>query len=532
MDLDQNFQSVAARPRRPGISRRSVKYKHLYSTALSPVESFEEEILSPLCGSEQEKSDPNVELQEKELTGLVTKAENKVNEILDDLLTSNYDGDEAVSLLRERLQIKPIDLGKICLPELQDIRRIDLKASTENLAKPRYSLSDIQSLMKGISKRTPKRQAESSVHHLASPTLPRSPLASISFLKKHILRSEVLSDPFSTDDIDRSPVRNASPIESISKPSDQVDTEKEPSVSHCNDRRTVQQAEISAHNLGSPTPPRNPLASMSLQKKQMLQSDSLSVPYSTIDQSPGRIASPIESINKQSSQVETEKELDMPHLLRSPILEANQTASANASSKLNADLENNSLNRPEINANTHAIKPNGSGGRVEDIPLEAVVSAQIQLNVEGPTSGNSLTIRKESDESNPAMDEDHPMDGSSRAAESGAELHEQQNKKGKTKPKPRNERKRKTLSQRQSLAGSGTTFDVEGRRRSTRIRSRPLEFWKGERFLYGRVHSSLATVIGIKYESPGKAHGGNPTLKVKSFVSDEYKDMVEWAARF
>ncbi|XP_022714912.1 centromere protein C isoform X2 [Durio zibethinus] len=560
MDLDQNIQSVAARPRRPGISRRSVKYRHCYSTVMSPVESLKEEICSPLCGSQQEKSDPNVELEE-EFTGLVTNVENKVNDLLDHLLTSNYDGDEAVSLLQEHLQIKPIDLEKICLPDLQDIRRIDLKASTENLPKPRNSLSDIQSLMKGTSKRTPKQQAESSVHHLASPTPPRSPLASISLLKKQMLQSNVLSDPFSTDDIDRSPMRNASPIESISKQSDQVDTEKEPSLSQNDDRRTLKrQAESSALHLVSPTP-RSPLASMSLQKKQLLQSDPQSGPFSTdnIDQSPGINAPPIETFSKQSSQVDAEKEPNMSPLLRSPLLEANQTATVNASSEFDrgdfaglfdkfindnarrfdsginvvssgsqADLENNSLSRPEIDADGPTIKPNEFGGREQDMPQKAVVSPQIQLNVEGPTVDNLDAIQRASDESNPAMDEDRAMDRSSRPAESDQVLHE----KGKTKPRPHNEREMKALSRRQSLAGSGTMFDLEGRRRSTRIRSRPLEFWKGERFLYGRIHSSLATVIGIKYESPGKVDGGNPTLKVKSFVSDEYKDMVEQAARF
>lgn len=29
-----------------------------------------------------------------------------------------------------------------------------------------------------------------------------------------------------------------------------------------------------------------------------------------------------------------------------------------------------------------------------------------------------------------------------------------------------------------------------GVRRSTRIRTRPLEYWKGERLLYGRIHES------------------------------------------
>lgn len=36
---------------------------------------------------------------------------------------------------------------------------------------------------------------------------------------------------------------------------------------------------------------------------------------------------------------------------------------------------------------------------------------------------------------------------------------------------------------------SGTSWET-GLRRSTRIRSRPLEYWKGERFLYGRIHGS------------------------------------------
>ncbi|MBA0779406.1 hypothetical protein Gotri_003660 [Gossypium trilobum] len=537
MDLDQNIQSMAARPRRPGILRRSVKYKHRYSTPISPVESFEEEIPSPVCNSQPEKSDQNVELQE-ELS--VTNAENKVNELLDHLLTSTCDGDEAISLLQEQLQIKPIDLEKICLPDLQDIRRIDLKASRENLAKPRNSLSDIENLFKGISKRTPKRKAESSVHLLASPTPPRSPLASISLLKKQKLQSDVLSDPFSADDVRRSPVRNAPGTEGNNRESVQVDTEKELSVSHNNDRRTPQQQpESSAHHLASPTPPRDPLASISLLHKQMMLSDPESEPFSTdsIDQPPKRNASPIESVNKQSSQVH-KKEHNNSHLLRSPLLEANQTATANASSELDgrdfaglfdkfvndnarfdsginvvssgsqANLENNSLRRPEVASDSHTIKPNEFGGRVEDIPPEAVVSTQTQVNVEGLTIDNSGAIQKESgmqrtdakmpdflcansipltDESSPAIDEDRSMDGSLKAAESG----------------------------------SGTTFDPEGRRRSTRIRSRPLEFWKG-----------LATVIGIKYESPEKGDGGNPTLKVKSFVSDEYKELIELAARF
>lgn len=36
---------------------------------------------------------------------------------------------------------------------------------------------------------------------------------------------------------------------------------------------------------------------------------------------------------------------------------------------------------------------------------------------------------------------------------------------------------------------SGMTWQF-GVRRSTRIRSRPLQHWRGERFLYGRIHDS------------------------------------------
>ncbi|GMI78060.1 hypothetical protein HRI_001475300 [Hibiscus trionum] len=557
LDLDQNFQSMFARPRRPGMLRRSVKYKHCYSSAFSDVESFEEEIPSPVCNSQPENSDPNVELQEKELS--VANAENNVSELLDHLLTNTCDGDDTINLLQEQLKIKPIDLENICLPDLQDIRKIDLKASRESLAKPRNSLSDIQNLMKGFSKRTLKQKPETSANQLVSPTPSRSPLASISLLKKQILQSDVLTDPFSTDGANRSPVRNASGIESNSKQSDQVITEKELSVSDNNDRQTPQQQpESSVLNLASPTPPRNPFASISLQNKQLLQSDPKCNSFSTdnIDQSPGRNTSPIESVNKQSSQAD-EMELNRSHLLRSPLLEANQTATANASSELDGrdfaglfdkfvndnarsfdsginvssgsqtNLENNSLRRPETESDSHTIQPDDSGGRVEDIPLEAVVSSQIEVNVEGSTIDNSGAIQRESDESNPAIDEDHSMNESLKVAESGERLHEQQNKKAKLKPQPGNKRKGKKLSRRQSFAG-GTTFDAEGKRRSTRIRSRPLEFWKGERFLYGRIHSSLETVIGIKYESPGKGDG----LKVKSFVGEEHKKLIEQAARF
>ncbi|CAN4088942.1 unnamed protein product [Withania somnifera] len=86
-------------------------------------------------------------------------------------------------------------------------------------------------------------------------------------------------------------------------------------------------------------------------------------------------------------------------------------------------------------------------------------------------------------------------------------------------------RERKTLSSRPSLADAGTSFE-SGVRRSKRMKTRPLEYWKGERLLYGRVNESLK-LVGLKYISPGKG-----SFKVKSYIPDDYKNLVDLAARY
>ncbi|GFQ02032.1 centromere protein c [Phtheirospermum japonicum] len=69
---------------------------------------------------------------------------------------------------------------------------------------------------------------------------------------------------------------------------------------------------------------------------------------------------------------------------------------------------------------------------------------------------------------------------------------------------------------RKSLAEAGTSFETRVRR-SKRIRMRPLEFWKGERFLYGPIFVGKK-LLGVKYISSGK---GNGKLKVKPFILSE-----------
>ncbi|XP_062215261.1 centromere protein C-like isoform X2 [Phragmites australis] len=85
------------------------------------------------------------------------------------------------------------------------------------------------------------------------------------------------------------------------------------------------------------------------------------------------------------------------------------------------------------------------------------------------------------------------------------------------------------LNRRKSLADAGLAWQ-SGVRRSTRIRSRPLEYWLGERFVYGRIHDTMATVIGIKAYSPSQ--DGKKALKVKSFVPEQYKDLVAESGKY
>lgn len=188
--------------------------------------------------------------------GSILKAENRIGKLLDELLAHDYnlDGDGAVTLLQDRLQIKALDIEKLNLPELQVTRRIDLKASGESLPKPRNVLSDIHNLLKGTRTKTPAKQetTENSVPSLGSPTPPKSPLASLSLLKKRILQSNPSSNPFSFDDIDQSQARNASPIENIKETSDQVVVEKDMSVSGKLKSLVIEEHDTTVGNLSSP----------------------------------------------------------------------------------------------------------------------------------------------------------------------------------------------------------------------------------------------------------------------------------------
>ncbi|XP_044484714.1 centromere protein C [Mangifera indica] len=583
VDLNPQNPSIAARPRRPGILGRSVKYKHRYSDALSSQETLlEESILSPsgyIVQQEKTNQDnasleselADAALQETELAGSIAKSEKKVNDLLDELLSDNcggLDGDDPISLLQERLQIKPIDLEKLHLPELQAVRRIDLKASGAKLPKPRHVLSDIQNLLKGVSSKTPKKhkQAESPVSSLASPTPAKSPLSSIISLKQRILLSNSLSDPYFPHDIDLSTAKNHPASDSIGTEADKVNMEKELSTYTEVKSSMMEESDAADINLGL----SHGMTGNATHSSDKTVNDNLTRLGSGVGVvSIGSHASVENENHSGCMEIRVVNEI----LARSDAVSDPQTTGPN---ELDDKVhEKDTLHEagdflcPDLNMKDSTVEILNSSQNQENLPVvedrasdgpsntadtdpgqhkeKTQIATEEPLNDQNKVKAHPLkksnrekvSRRKRlAGQANHLVVEEHAMDGSSNTAETGPEKHTKEvlstgeplNQQSKVMSRPSKKSRRDEISRRESLAASGTLWE-SGRRRSTRIKSRPLEYWKGERFLYGRVHQSLTTVIGIKYASPGTSDG-KPTVKVKSYVSDKYKYLVDLAARF
>ncbi|KAM7255599.1 hypothetical protein ACFE04_008497 [Oxalis oulophora] len=439
-EIDENILfTVAPRPRREGISGRTVKPKHSYSFSQPSQDTIVEEDPSPHVQSPQkETTHANHESEKMDLDGSTKKSKNKESELLDELLNGSdeeLDGDNAVNVLRERLQIKSFDLEKLRLPDLGEVRKMDLKTLVGNPPKPKKSLSDMYSSLKG------------------GVSINKTPLK--------LTNAEILESP-------------------------------------------------------------SPLVSISVLKKRILQSNSSLAP--DMDLSPQRDATPIQNTNQESEWVETEMVSSVLRDLKSPMIEEDEPNVATMGSDVGASGSH-------IGVEDNAEDP----GMDEVVNEENTEDACVDHGVLNGDNAKDAVV----DQSIPTVTEDHAMDGCSNMVDNVPENYIQQQKvqeptrvslkeRRKQVSRPSKIPKSKQQSRRDSLAASGMVFE-NGARRSTRIRSRPLEYWKGERFLYGRVHESLPTVIGIKYESPAKVDA-QPTFKVKSYVADNYKELVDLAA--
>ncbi|XP_038974655.1 centromere protein C-like [Phoenix dactylifera] len=511
----EHHQSPTARKRRPGILGKTASYKHHFPAKVDTAEVFMESqeeisdkktfspsntsiiaassnILRPRTVDQPETSQSrktNSELLDAvERQGSVTDRVKKVNDLLDKLLISFKDLDEAegVTLLRESLHIKSINVGKVHLPELQTVQKNAVRT------------------LKG---RVMRKELEGCQFPQNSSTIARSPLAAISTLQRCISLNDPLEDPYSVPPIDDAPISRYS---SRSKGEDENYLSPPADIGHHDRNDSI------AGDASSP---------VMVNGKRLSLVDKLNTPVCRADRT-------------IDSKITTEEELReySPCLLENTMEQSNNKfdKGKDASAGLDGHMEEEG----------------------DDMQLDVLISDQPDTGVEDPTSGCRVPIGTEGlarpyDEAAiPAQEvvvdvgasKDNsnlpttvlPMDVQSEKAHGlPEENNERQGLQG-TSGAPQNkerskiasrqkQNRKKLASRRQSLADAGMTWK-SGVRRSTRIRSRPLQYWLGERFLYGRINDSLATVIGVKYNSPS-----NPALKVKSFVSEEYADLVAQA---
>ncbi|KAM7254086.1 hypothetical protein ACFE04_031768 [Oxalis oulophora] len=576
IDEDKLF-TVAPRPRRAGISGRTVKYKHRYAASLSPQDTFEENGSGPrdrsskeeTCNanlqpkemdmSEEEIIDADLQAEERDLASSITRTEKKVNELLDELLAGSceeLDGDKAMNVLRERLQIKPINLDNLSLPEFGDVHKMDLKASRPIPQRSTNSFPDIHNILKGV----PTNKSPSKTKNLENSASP-SPLASISLLQKRLSKSNPLIDPFSAHDIDFSPEKFVSPTKSINQQSGQVVIEKsafgELSSSMIKDNNPSV-ANISASGSHADIEENTEFNGMDIRISDEDEDNTKDF---------GMDDMVVNEDNKSEDADVDDRIVNEDHDVQADVHQAIPVASQD---RVMDECSNNqsipaaSQDRVMDECSNNQLIPAASQDRVMDeCSNNQSIPAASQDRVMDECSSNNQSI--------PAASQDRVMDEFSNIVDSVLQHYNQevqestvvpQKKQRKEIPRPSKERKKKELfvmiqevqestvvpqkkqrkeiprpskehkkkeqPRRQSLAASGTSWE-NGARRSTRIKSRPLEYWKGERFLYGRIHQSLPTVIGIKYESPTNKDAKS-MFKVKSYVPEDYKELVDLAA--
>ncbi|XP_031745136.1 centromere protein C isoform X2 [Cucumis sativus] len=564
-DLNQQNPSTNTRQRRPGIlgpkssraCRRSVRYKHQYSSIATEDDqnvdpsqvTFDSGIFSPLkLGTEthpsphiidsEKKTDEDVafeeEEEEEELVASATKAENRINDILNEFLSGNcedLEGDRAINILQERLQIKPLTLEKLCLPDLEAIPTMNLKSSRSNLSK--RSLISVDNQLQKIEILKSKQDNVNLVNPVSTPSSMRSPLASLSALNRRISLSNSSSDSFSAHGIDQSPSRDPYLFELGNHLSDAVGNTEQSSVSKLKplltrDGGTVANGIKPSKILSGDDSMSNISSSNILNVPQVGGNTALSGTYASTEAKNVSVSSTDVEINEKLSCLEAQADAvanmqiedhegsasEQPKLSEVDLIKEYPVGIRSQLDQSAATCTENIVDGSSRSSGTeHRDEMEDHEGSASEQPK----SSKVDVIKEYP-----VAIQSQLDQSTTTTCAENIADGASRS--SGTDHHDG------VKPKSRanKQHKGKKISRRQSLAGAGTTWQ-SGVRRSTRFKTRPLEYWKGERLLYGRVHESLTTVIGLKYVSPAKGNG-KPTMKVKSLVSNEYKDLVELAA--
>ncbi|KAJ8553368.1 hypothetical protein K7X08_024046 [Anisodus acutangulus] len=550
-DPDVNNPPANARRRRPGILGKSVRYKHRFSTLpekddafISSQETLERDILEE-HGSQlpEELLGLNVELQETDFTGSIKKTENRINELLNELLSGSgedLEGDMAVSKLQERLQIKPIELGTLCMPEFPVAGKLDGKTFGERIKKPRKFSMEIRDVVKSATEGTPstdKQHEESPASNLASFTSPKSPFASLFLLRKKIMQSNPLRDPFLPLNID---LHSEHPNWSVKLKSQSVKNNVGPTESHGETENLAggentniivplrgsdfEHEQLMEKNSGRDSVKTGPSGSLSGMERRNGLDDidvntNVNLNMDSHHESDGidkvKDDSVINGVLKDQQGCETESYFNCQQMQDAEVL-AETLPSLQAQGKAD-DTANCTIET--------AVEDFGSteiDQQVDNMPPETAHSPEHDHHFEDSVKDLN------SDQLNSVAVEVPSTDLRSKFPEVSHQHHAQAKAKQQKAKRPSvGRRERKTLSSRPSLADAGTSFE-SGVRRSKRMKTRPLKYWEGERLLYGRVNDSESLkLVGLKYISPGKG-----SFKVKSYIPDDYKDLVELAARY
>ncbi|KAK4754295.1 hypothetical protein SAY87_002399 [Trapa incisa] len=573
----QDSYSLKERPRRPGLLGRS--YKNRFSVSgIFPAETVMEMHIAVSNSSEEQyaTTELNDDSQEMDVTGSMTVKRGN-DEILDNLLSQNLevlDGEGATNLLQDHLKIKPIDIEILQLPDLKDNRLDDLNHLSGNLLKQRPALFDIQNLMKRPDKHSPTKDSggsKSFKSHLSSQSAGKSPFSQISLLKKRLFRNDTYLDPFSPvqddgveirkfhdtqhserhfDDVDK---RNKSgiplnlPDESVSVP---LDTQNLDNGTILDPNHDTQNR---AENCITPLPmvfecserSSNDLDGQVEREGAIPAQIYTKIGDSNVEQDEEDVAflGPLISSIVEDFAGNGSSKCDrgvLEHHMEEPSAASPNRQSEIRSSPLHEDCKRKEASNGKSTSSHLASEVYAGNGSLEcadgilenhmEEPRDASPIRQNEIRSrdlhEGRKRKQASNGKKANVSEDPMVTDCQPVKRANIAPDKSIEEAPKETNNGDRK---RSSSQKANLKQRRtSLADAGMAWE-NGLRRSTRIRSRPLAFWKGERFLYGRIHESLATVIGMKYESPGNADG-KPGLKVKSFVSDEYKELLDFVA--
>ncbi|VVA91457.1 unnamed protein product [Arabis nemorensis] len=544
-DTDQNQPS--RRTRRPGIpGRKRGSYKHTYTdsnlTDATNLEASEEENPIPSEQSLERTTAAEVTTADREVDDSAVDTDKDVENILTRLLACDPDeleGDNGVKLVEERLQFKPIDVGMLSLPEFQEVRKTDLKVSGRNPSKRRTVLTDIQNMLKGIHSDGARKNSQ-------SPS-PNPPGDQFSFPDSdHLLPgdrqcSEVdlakdlntCSGSRVTNDPDKV-ITNASPsnvgtiyVDSPFNSSVQKTSNEDDSDTHSGIRRFYSSPDGIADNCKDDCITNRDSATLEVNVDMQTKGNKGDVPISESEVT-DQIQRLAEYAIRDSARMDpsTLEEDSIPcqqdESSKSPNRAPEQCNTVDETFKHEEHIQGK---HGEGNDNTDTA----CGAEVENAQQEVHNSSHKESNKRRKRGSSDSSMKKRSKTVHGESEGDKQMKTLSHESGAKKQTKKRSNERGEKKQMKTVTRESKIFSRRKSLAGAGTKWE-SGIRRSTRIKSRPLEYWRGERFLFGRIHQSLATVIGIKYESPGKEKSEKPKLKVKSFVSDDYKELIDLAA--